>query len=315
MRLPLLSDTTPALLDELTARFEQFLRRVEMERSPSTMSWYRNTFTIFRRYLEDAVPTTPEALHDRIQDLDAWNRWNLARGVSPLATNTYWRGLRAFFNDWEEFDGAPNPYKAHKAPGFQVPVPKALPRDECARVLLTATNYPRWTSFQRARAAAMFGVMLYAGLRKSEVLALVNQDVNFRTGEILVSHGKGRYGGKQRHVPISDELGRLLLTYLRERRRYHLDQAPEFFTSTRPGGGVGASTLHFIVRTIARASGVQFSAHALRHSFVTHLLRSGVPLYIARDLAGHSHVETTLIYTKVFPKDRHDSIQRLSFRR
>lgn len=51
----------------------------------------------------------------------------------------------------------------------------------------------------------------------------------------------------------------------------------------------------------------------LRHSFVTHLLRSDVPLYIARDLAGHSHIETTLLYTKVFAKDRHDNLQKLSF--
>jgi site-specific recombinase XerD len=100
-------------------------------------------------------------------------------------------------------------------------------------------------------------------------------------------------------------------TYLKERARRRLtDEAPEFFSSTRATGPMGTTTLSFIVRTLVRASGVHFSPHVLRHSFVTHLLRSN---YVAHDLAGHSHIETTMLYTKVFAKDRHENLQKLSF--
>jgi integrase len=311
--LPLPATDTATMLAALAARFADFVQRASVRRSAQTIHWYQSGFAIYRTYLEDVPRLTPEILAQRIMDLDGWVDWNLRRGVSEIATNTYWRALRAFFNDWQERDGAPNPYRSHKQPRFQAPLPKALPRDACARILLTAEQYPRWDAFQRARALAVLGVMLYAGLRRGEALALRNRDVNFDTGEIRIERGKGTDGGKERFVPINAPLLRLLRGYIRERQRRGLDETPEFFASTTVGRGMTISTLTVIIRTLVRASGVQFSAHALRHSFVTHLLASGVPLYVARDLAGHSHIETTLIYTRVFPKDRHEHIEKLAF--
>lgn len=313
-RAPIFSDDMRSRLDSVAARFEQFITRVQPRRSPATIQWYRNAFAVFRIYLEDAGELAPDAFDERIRNLDGFADWNLSRGVSPIATNTYWRALRAFFNDWEQYDGVPNPYRIAKAPGFDPPEPKALHHDDCTRILLAALNYRRWDTFQRARAAAVIGVMLYAGLRKSEALALTVSEVNFKTNEIHVVHGKGQWGGKKRRVPIAPDLARLLHAYLRERAKRRItDEAPEFFSSTRSTGSMGTTTLAVIIRTLVRASGVPFSAHMLRHSFVTHLLGAGVPLHVARDLAGHSHIETTLGYTKVFSKERHDNVAKLRF--
>jgi len=313
-RAPLLGEEAARTLDRLALEFRGFVQRVEAQRRPSTLQWYAHVFRVYRRFLEDASDGTAAGIAERMQDLDGFTDWNLRRGVSPIAANAYWRGLRTFFNDWEKREGAPNPYRTHKAPGFQPADPKALAPEDCTRILLSTANYRRWDAFQRARAGAVIGVMLYAGLRRSEALALVVRDVNFQTGEICVQQGKGRWGGKRRFVPIHADLARLLHAYLKERgKRRITDEAPEFFSSTRTTGAMGTTTLAVIVRTLVRASGVHFSPHMLRHSFVTHLLRSDVPLYIARDLAGHSHIETTLLYTKVFAKDRHDNLQKLSF--
>jgi len=310
----MLAPEAQRIVDDLAADFEVFLLRVEATHRPSTIRWYTHAFAIFCLYLEDEDNATATSVAARMRDLERFTDWNLRRGVSPLAANTYWRGLRTFFKDRTQRTGADNPYTGQKAPGFQPPDPKALAPEDCARILLTATNYRRWNAFERTRAAAVIGVMLYAGLRRSEALALVVGDVNFKTHEIRVREGKGRWGGKRRFVPIHAELAGLLSAYLKERaQRRVTDEAPEFFSSTRSTGPMGTTTLSFIVRTLVRASGIHFSPHMLRHSFVTHLLRSNVPLYVARDLAGHSHIETTMLYTKVFAKDRHENLQKLSF--
>jgi site-specific recombinase XerD len=71
-------------------------------------------------------------------------------------------------------------------------------------------------------------------------------------------------------------------------------------------------TLSVIVRTLVWASGIHFSPHnaalLIRHPFLRRC-----ELHVVRDLAGHSHLETTLIYTKVFSKDRNEALRRAVF--
>jgi site-specific recombinase XerD len=61
------------------------------------------------------------------------------------------------------------------------------------------------------------------------------------------------------------------------------------------------------------AAGLHFTAHSLRHSFVTTLIMRGVPLPVVRDVAGHRDFATTLQYTAVQTPDRLAAVARLDF--
>jgi integrase len=58
------------------------------------------------------------------------------------------------------------------------------------------------------------------------------------------------------------------------------------------------------LKTAARRAGIgkRVTMHVLRHSFATHAIEQGTPLPVLQKLLGHSHLETTSIYTHCLPE-------------
>jgi integrase/recombinase XerD len=73
-------------------------------------------------------------------------------------------------------------------------------------------------------------------------------------------------------------------------------------TMTLPNGINDPLAVNRTVRRIVEREGLNphaFTPHAMRHSFVTNLLRCGIPLHLVSKLANHSQVSTTMRYAKV----------------
>jgi site-specific recombinase XerD len=303
------------LLRRLEKRHAEFLEYATgvLQVSGTTQIWYRDSFRNFYRFLADGSHLAPARFQERVSALDEWIEWNHARGISRITMNSYWRAVRAFFNDCERRDGALNAFRLHAAPALPDRLPKALPEEKCSRILLAAANYPWKNSFARARALALIATILYTGLRRSELLNLYVMDVNLDEGTIFVRAGKGEGGGKQRVAYIPPDLAHILQEYLRERLTARF-VSPEFFSSQATGQGMSLSTLRRIFAKVERAAGFPFSPHVLRHSYVSQMLKSGVPIHIAKDLAGHNDIATTLEYLKVFDGEMKKQAEKIRYR-
>ncbi|MCG3193064.1 MAG: Tyrosine recombinase XerC [Thermoanaerobaculia bacterium] len=275
-----------------------------------TVAGYDCAYRSFRRFLLEAVPRTNGAIGTRLSEVEAWLMWLRKRGVGPVSCNTYWRGLVPFFQYLERTRSVPNPFDGLRAPGLPQRVPKALSPDECRRLIESAQHFPWPTLFERTRAVAVVAILLYTGLRRGELLRLKYADVDLNDGSLRVEKGKGRYGGKDRVCVLPPELIFFLKAYLRERARCQI-VCPEVFASHRQQG-LSETQLRRILGAVKRAAGIQFSPHALRHSFISMALRAGTPIHVVQALAGHASIQSTIPYIRVFDEERRAAAQKFT---
>jgi len=200
------------------------------------------------------------------------------------------RHLSAFFNyavrmGWAES----SPVKGVKKPRGKSQQRPAYTKAEAARLLKAADS-------EETRDLIL--VALHCGLRNGELAHLQRQDVNLRAKDLYVrSKTKAADGFVWNTKSITSErtvqLNKRALEALRRRcaRKQPLDL---LFPSAR--GGIDDHLLRRVERIRDKAKVPDATLHGFRHTFVTWLLRAGVDLKTAQELAGHESIETTALY-------------------
>lgn len=159
-----------------------------------------------------------------------------------------------------------------------------------------------------ARDRAMALLPFYAGLRVSEVAGLDLDDITMsaRKGSVRVI-GKGE---KTRTVPIHPKLRDALTAWLAERPAAE-DQA---LFITRIGTRPSPEAVDDAIVAITRAAGLdeEITAHTLRHTFGTTMVRDGVDIVQVAQLMGHSRLETTRRYAAPSDEDLEKAIMTLA---
>ena len=164
--------------------------------------------------------------------------------------------------------------------------PKGLSRAEARKLLREAEVR------QDYRAVAIFHVLLYCGLRVSELVG-INQDqldLGERSGWIRVL-GKGN---KQRMVPVPLPARRALADYMERRPGFAVEQV---FVGER--GILTDRGVRSICRRYAAITGILLHPHALRHTFAKRFLEeSQNDLVSLAAVLGHESLETTRRYVQ-----------------
>jgi len=80
---------------------------------------------------------------------------------------------------------------------------------------------------------------------------------------------------------------------------------------TRAGARLSARAADASVRRVARDAGLTLSAHVLRHTCLTNLVRQGEDLVMVAEIAGHAKIETTRRYSLPSTADRQAAVERL----
>jgi integrase len=211
-------------------------------------------------------------------------QWFAEQGQWKQETRRGYRNSITGFFAWATAEGLLSADPAHALPSIKpvAPAPTPAPDRVVTQALLVAT----------ARVMLMLQLAAEAGLRRCEVARVHTSDLlDGADGALLLVHGKG---GKDRILPISDELAEALAAG----PAVHTPGAPRegwLF----PGDDGGHLSPRWVGRLCADALPGVWTMHKLRHRFATKAYRGSRNLRAVQTLLGHASVATTERYTAV----------------
>lgn len=224
------------------------------------------------------------------------------QGRKPATINTALRSIEAYCS-WlvEEGRLSHNPLGKVKKIDQVQEVPKWLDKSEKYRLIRTAIHE------KDKRNETIIFTLLLAGLRASELVRLVPEDIAIsdRKGSITVRSGKGN---KRRVVPIPKELRERFTDYLPTRT------ASKWLFDSQRGEQLTYIGLYQLVDSIGKKAGIEnLTPHILRHTYCHDLVSKGVAIEIVAKLAGHSKIETTMLYTLPGEQEMQAAVEKLNY--
>jgi integrase/recombinase XerC len=277
----------------------EFLQYLEFEKrySPHTLTAYRHDLQQLAAFLQEQVDIAEWAGVTR-QHLRAWMAALLNEGMSPRTIRRKMSSVQAFFSYAVRRGYLPrNPGANIQLPKIGKSLPATVSAPEMARLF---AQLPEADDFATLRDRLVMEILYGAGLRRSELTALREEDVDEAHCRLRI-RGKG---SKERMAPLSPVVWGCLEAYRRAKREMFPEQPALLLTNE--GRPVYDKWVYLLVKR--QLGGVttaeKKSPHVLRHAFATHLSENGADLNAVKTLLGHASLAATQIYT-------HNSIEQL----
>ena len=139
----------------------------------------------------------------------------------------------------------------------------------------------------------LLSLIYSAGLRGQEAINLKISDVDFERMTIHIRQSKYK---KDRMLPLSTFMAQGLKKYLGAENPHVW-----LFNGKEADGRYSIKGLSWVMREALKKTTIrkEVNLHSLRHSYATHLLEDGVNIVTLKELLGHSHVTTTMIYLHI----------------
>jgi len=255
-------------------REKQYLENV----STNTLRWYKHAL----KWLPSESPDE-RALKNMVIRMRE-------KGLKATGCNAAIRAINCYLR----WSGSPHTIHQLREPQL------VLPTFSNEQVKLLVSYKPK-TDFQRLLHLLIL-ILLDTGCRISEALSIRSSDIDLDS-LLITLRGKGR---KDRKVPISFELRKVLFKYLEGRDRL-------FVASTgKPWGRMGALRS---VKLHCQKLGFEPPArtlHAFRHTFAINYLRRGGSVFHLQTCLGHASLDMTRRYANLVTEDLQQIHQRVS---
>lgn len=283
-----------------SAEVVEFLKHLADERqlSPNTVKAYAKDLAQLEAFLVEYLGrpywkwSDPDV--DRLA-LRGFLGWCGRQGLAKRSAARKLAAARTFFRFLQADDRiASSPGRAVRGPKLDKRLPGHLSRGDVGEVFAFAERAAAENTLAGTRGLVILELLYGSGLRLSELHGLDVGTVDERARQVRVL-GKGR---KERIVPVTEAALTAMGRY-EPRRSEVTDRTSGALLVNARGGRLSRRSIQEAVRRCFEgAAGARaLSAHALRHSFATHLLEGGADLLAVKELLGHVSLSTTQIYT------------------
>ena len=270
----------------LNQAIESFIDYLEMiDRSKSTQNDYRYSLSKFNEFLQNKH-NGPVYVEDIVlQDLEDFLMHEKERGMASASRSSMLYTIKSFYNYMCKKDLCDKNLALLLEPIKVKQKERDYLTEEEFEELINAITSPL--------IRAVIQTMFYTGGRITEITNLKLEDVDLENNILHIIGGKGN---KDRDIPISLKLHKILTNYLKNVRRPEV-KTDRFFTTNKTGR-VSNNYVNGCIRNavIKLDWDKKISAHNLRHSFSSNLLEKGASVVSIQKLLGHSNLAVTTRY-------------------
>lgn len=255
---------------------DRYIDSLKLTAAPNTALRYRYVVEDFLSRHKDKLG--PEEFHR--WDIIDYKEERLREGATPSTVNLELAVLRAFWN-WLIARELASYNPAAKQKGVVVPEkrPRGLGRDVVEKLLSVCNS---------VRERLVILLPLTTGMRGIELARLQWSDIDWEH-DLIHLDGERTKTKHSRDLPLRSDVKELLMQFVDGRRK-------NVFPCHR-GLGDPRSIQYVFKRIVKRAEIYpKPTLHALRHTFATMLLRSGLDIYSVSKLMGHTNLKTTTRY-------------------
>ena len=249
----------------------------------------RNTVLAYRRDLE---------LFDEFQkdhkDIQAIYEYMKKKGLSTRSQARVISSIRTYYKFCETKGMKIPSLNLLRPPKVKAALPKVLTLEEFQKLFeASEVENPYKTARNQITLLLLFGL----GCRVSELIGLNLQDFNETEGWLRVL-GKG---GKERLVPLTQNLATELKSYLEQVRPKLAKPGSHSILMNDRGKRPSRVDIWRWLAAWSEKAGFEetVNPHRFRHGCATALLEGGADLRSIQMLLGHSSIQTTQIYTSV----------------
>lgn len=269
--------------------------RCELNLSAHTVLSYKTDLEQWRDYATDHGHYDFDPTDITVADIRSWLATMAADGITPRTIRRKTQALRAFYRFMVKRHGMQsNPATEIVLAKTPKPLPVYVAPGETNKMLDTEIDTD---NFAAVRNRLILTMLYSTGMRREELITLLDADVDTTKGELKVL-GKRN---KERIIPFGKELTDLISNY-RQLRSRDVVSSPERFFVKDDGEPLYAKLVYNLVHEAMAEAGVhasRMSPHVLRHSFATDMLNNGAELPAVQKLLGHQSLATTQIYTHI----------------